>query len=146
MAFNPGAAPFAPGAGFMSPEVAAINDLMDRLSLACKEEAPRAAAAAAPKPVASAAAAAAKPAAPSGGIKIMRAGAPAGAPAAAAPAASGWGAGGASAASRGGVSRDNAAKEIGEYVKARGVRVLKVRDTKVTRFLVHMRSAAKLSA
>ncbi|KAG2423269.1 hypothetical protein HXX76_015419 [Chlamydomonas incerta] len=127
MAFNPGAAAFSPGAGFMSPEVAAINDLMDRLALACKEEAPKAAAAAAPKPVASASApaAAAKPAA-SGGIKIMRAGAPAGAPAAAAaPAAAGWGASGASSASRGGVSRDNAAREIGEYVKARGVRVLK---------------------
>ncbi|KAG2447603.1 hypothetical protein HYH02_007524 [Chlamydomonas schloesseri] len=126
MTFNPAAAAFQPGAGFLSPEVAAINDLMDRLSLACKEEAPRAAAAAAPKPVASASAAAPKPAAPSGGIKIMRAGAPA-APAAAAPAAaSGWGAGGASSsASRGGVSRDNAAREIGEYVKARGVRVLK---------------------
>ncbi|GLC54208.1 hypothetical protein PLESTB_000835000 [Pleodorina starrii] len=126
--FNPAAPAFAPngsGAGFCSAEVAAIDDMLSRLNLAVKEESSTAAAKPTPKPAAPAAQAAPKPAAPaSGGIKIMRAQGPA---PAAAPAPSGPWANGAGSASKGGagIGRDKAAQEIGDYVKARGVSVLK---------------------
>ncbi|GIL45196.1 hypothetical protein Vafri_2513 [Volvox africanus] len=132
-AFNPSASIYVPmGAaprpvpgvsGFLSPEVAAIEDLLGRLSLAVKEESTVAAAKPAPKPAASIAPAGPKPAAPAtGGIKIIKAGGPA---AAAAPAPSGPWASGATSKGSAGIGRDKAAQEVGEYVKSRGVSVLK---------------------
>ncbi|KXZ51764.1 hypothetical protein GPECTOR_11g208 [Gonium pectorale] len=133
--FNPNAPTFAPGGfgtasnggGFSSAEVAAIEDMLDRLSLAVKEESSAPAAKPAPKPAVAGASAAPKPAAPAaGGIKIMRASGPAAAAAPAPAASSPWGAGaGGHSKGSAGVSRDKAAQEVGEYVKARGVSVLK---------------------
>ncbi|KAG2490532.1 hypothetical protein HYH03_010927 [Edaphochlamys debaryana] len=131
---RPAAPAFSPnGAGVVSPhEAAAVEDLLSRLSLAVKDEAGASAKAAAPpKPAAAAAPAAAapKPAA-SGGIKIMRA-APAATPAAAAsPAAPAWAVKPAASTSSSGGGRDKAADAIGEYVKARGVSVLKTSGLK----------------
>ncbi|GFR42452.1 hypothetical protein Agub_g3359 [Astrephomene gubernaculifera] len=137
--FNPNAPAFQPpgmglrpmggggfGGGFNSAETAAIEDMLERLSLAVKEEAASAAAKPAPKPAVMSAAAAAPKPAMAGGIKIIKASGPA--PAAAPSPAGIWGASTASrsgAKGGAGVSRDKAAEEIGEYVKARGITSLK---------------------
>ncbi len=115
--------------GLGNPEVAAVNDMLDRLTIATKQEsavsskAPPAKPAAAPAPAPSAP----KPAV-TGGIKILG---KAQAPAATAPAAAkpSWPpVGGAPAAKAPSGGRDGVARELADYVKSRGVRVLSVRE------------------
>ncbi|PNH03367.1 [NU+] prion formation protein 1 [Tetrabaena socialis] len=118
------------GGGLSSAEVAAIDDLLDRLTLAVKLDSAAANAAAkpAPKPVAATPAPAPAPAKPAGGgIKIIGKAGGAAVPAPAPPASTHGSAWGAAAVTRpsSSLGSEKAAEEVAAYVKARGVSALK---------------------
>lgn len=112
--------------GLGNAEISAVNDMLDRLTIATKQESAAPAKAPPAKPAAAPAPSAPKPAI-TGGIKILgKAQAPA-APAPAAAAKPSWPpVAGAPAAKAPSGGRDGVARELADYVKSRGVRVMAV--------------------